>query len=333
MSRLIACATVFVLALTIQVCLGENAQQARPEPITDESIASFTGKNIAGKFIADGSVVSLAGKNITDESVARIAGKNIADGSVIIIADKKVFWMADDEVQTAGRATAEGETLTANYPSAENWPRMSQTLPPMRPIAWPGDAAMTVPINAVELMARYEVNEFLADERLRPPKSLYLKGVVTRINAGGPEGNFIALRTDDLVADIRCYFSDRQAQRFRLVAKGDLATIRGSCAGRPLQDVIVYDCKIVTSVRPSTPFAPWEWPGDSSRRIRMREGFEFRSWPAGTQRYEVSRNDNVTHNSAGHTVRDGTDVIFTNNREYWRSVRSQKPAWIRQRRN
>ncbi len=305
MFRLIAGGAVFVLVLSVQVCigqLGQKGQQARPEPITNESVASF-------------------------------AGENLDDGSAVLIGRQKVFWFENDVLRIARRESLQGTTLARRYPPIDIRPAMVEPLPPMKPVLWPGDAAMTVPITAVELMAHYEVNEFLADERLRPPKSLYLKGVVIRINAGGPEGNFIALRTDDLVADIRCYFTERQAQRFRLVAKGDLATIRGSCAGRPLQDVILYDCKLVTSVRPKTPFAPWEWPFDTSRRIRMRKGFEFLHWPAGTQRYEVSRNGNVIHNSSGHIVRTGADELLTKDPNYWRSVRSQSPAWVRHRPN
>ncbi len=302
MCKLVAIAAAALLVVSIQVGLGQQSQHAPPGPITNESVANF-------------------------------AGENLDDGSAVIIADKKVFWLVGDDVQNTSRQTAQGAALAGNYPSGKMRPRMAMTLSPYERVPWPGDAAMTRPMSAIELMARYEVNEFLADERLRPPKSLYIDGVVTRIKSGGPEGNYIALRTDDLVSDIRCYFTDRQARRFRLVAKGDLATIRGSCAGRPIDDVILYDCKVVTSVRPRTPFAPWEWPSDSSRRIRMRTGFEFLKWPAGTQRYEVSAGGRVLHNPGGHTVRIGTDQLITNNANYWRAVRTQAPAWVSQRPN
>ena len=265
---------------------------------------------------------------ITDESVAEFARARADDGSAVIISSEKVLWVDRDDIRTGRPGSTTLPAAAAGYPAPGARPRMKEQVLVSPPLTAPIPGKVTAGVSAEKLMARYEVNEFDADWDFAWNKSLYVDGVITRINHGGPEGNYIELLTDDLIGRIRCYFNPRQAQRFRLAQKGDLASIRGLCIGRPIYDVILEDCRLITTVRPRVPLLPWEYPEDTSRRVRIRKGYEFIYWPQGLHRYEVTRDSQVIHNESGHTVRDGQDYIFTEDGYYWGAVRRQAPAWV-----
>ena len=99
-----------------------------------------------------------------------------------------------------------------------------------------------ISITAKELIAEYDENEIVADEKYKN-KNLKITGTITSIGSGINDP-YIVLRDGESYLSVQCYFDKNQSKLTEL-KKGDQITIKGIGKGKIL-NVNVGKCKIIS---------------------------------------------------------------------------------------
>jgi 6-phosphogluconate dehydrogenase (decarboxylating) len=98
-------------------------------------------------------------------------------------------------------------------------------------------------ITANQLVDAYEANEVSADNQYKD-KTVYVSGKVGDIAKDVLDNIYIILKTGDMeVNNVQCYFDDADAAA--KLTKGSKITLKGTCKGKVILNVVVEDCELV----------------------------------------------------------------------------------------
>ena len=115
------------------------------------------------------------------------------------------------------------------------------------------DEPISLDVSAVELRFDYDANDVGADLKYKD-KVVGLTGYVSDIHSKDLEGASVTLKTDNMVEEVRCHFTEAHVNEVAGLRKGDWVKFRGQVEGKGLTDIFdisVRACSLLEH-RPSS---------------------------------------------------------------------------------
>ena len=102
-------------------------------------------------------------------------------------------------------------------------------------------AAVTV--SAKDLFEDYKANEIAADQKYKD-KVLEVTGIVDSIAKDITDTMYVALKADQYIGSIQCYFDDAHGGQLANLKKGMKVSVKGKCVGK-MMNVLLKGCVLV----------------------------------------------------------------------------------------
>lgn len=107
--------------------------------------------------------------------------------------------------------------------------------------------SLIIEITAEELFEAFDNNEVAANRDYKG-KEIKVTGIITEIGTDAWGNAYVALETNDLFRDVKCYFDSDMLDAVAELSKHQTVTLTGVCKGLSA-DVLIRECKIVYVVR------------------------------------------------------------------------------------
>ena len=103
-------------------------------------------------------------------------------------------------------------------------------------------------ISAKQLYADYEANGIAADKKYKD-NVIRITGIVSEIDSDIFDAKYVSIEGDGYFGVVQCYLGDSYASVASHLAKGQTITVRGTCNGKTLVNIILKGC-VVEDMKP-----------------------------------------------------------------------------------